>query len=91
MGNSNSKPKKPRGFPEATRAQINEYLNKGNRGVCIDYTIDGEVQCDGMICWTCELDDVVKKCEGRKVDIAEIEWIPIGNTCDFLRGWDSEY
>jgi hypothetical protein len=81
----------PRGFPEDLRVRIHDYLNKGCRGVVLNYTIDGQDPWDAMLCGTWDLDIIVQKCEGCRVEIEDVEWYFIGNTCDFLRGTDSEY
>lgn len=81
MGSNNST---PRGFPEATRASIWTYLNKGYRGVTMSVYIDGKQQTSiGFITELRELADLVKRCEGRRVQVEDVQWHFIGNTCDF--------
>lgn len=80
MGSNNST---PRGFPEATRASIWAYLNLGYRGVTMSVYIDGRLQIDGLMTEVEELASLVKKCEGRKVRVEDVEFIFIGNTCEF--------
>jgi hypothetical protein len=80
MGNHNST---PRGFPEATRASIWAYLNLGYRGVGMDVYIDGKLEIDGLMTQVGELASLVKKCEGRRVRVENVEYLFIGNTCDF--------
>lgn len=80
MGSSNST---PRGFPEDTRATISTYLSRGYRGVTMDVYIDGKPQRDGLITEVTELARLVKRCEGRKVKVENVDYHFIGLTCDF--------
>jgi hypothetical protein len=86
------KSKKPRGFPEDKRTKIHDYLQRGYCGVIIEYTIDGKKQQDHspMICNTFEIAEIVEKCKGRKVNVKNIEYHFIGNTCD-MGGWYKEF
>jgi hypothetical protein len=46
--------------------------------------IDGKLDTsDGLITELWELADVVKKCQGRRVRVEDVEWHFIGSTCDF--------
>jgi len=81
MGSNNST---PRGFPEATRASIYKYLSLGYRGVTMNVYIDSKLQTtDGLITELGELADLVKRCEGRRVRVENVQWHFIGMTCDF--------